>query len=100
MRKPKVRKFEKLGLPIGRESKNIEFVNYANELKQTQVSVIGRTCGRVDFFFPVWVARMTADDADRLATILQVAAREARAAEKEIEVLAAKTRSEAAAVIS
>ena len=82
----KVRKFERLGNPIGHNSKTFEFVNYANELKLTHSSVIGRTCGRVDFYFPAFVGRMTADDAERLANLLLEAANEARAGERESQI--------------
>jgi hypothetical protein len=88
MRKTKVRVFARLGMPIGRESKTITFTNYANELKDASVSLFGRTCGRVDFFFPQWVSRMTADDAEKLANALLEAAREAREAEGKNEVTA------------
>jgi hypothetical protein len=78
MAKSKVVKFETLGRPIGSEAKRFEFINYANEHKSAVASLFGRSCGRVDFIFPVLVGRMTADDAERLAEMLLLSAKEAR----------------------
>jgi len=83
-KKKKVPKFDRLGTPIGHEPKKVEFVNYANELKDTTAMMFGRSCGRVDFVFTAFVGRMLADDAEKLGNALIEAAKEARARAEEL----------------
>lgn len=79
-KKLKPLKFDRLGMALGRDPKKLEFINYANESKPGSTMLFGRSCGRVDFVFPQFVGRMTADDAETLGNQLLEAAKEARAA--------------------